>query len=113
VLLRFRRKANRRNFISGFDRKEMSMAEPVAGCGNQDRETRIASCASWQHDEASGAVRDFDAQMKFVLNTLGDSAAHLQDGTQRRECLPPPEVHGNRICCVQASRAFFTAIRTS
>lgn len=82
------------------------MAEPVEADGNQDRETRMRLCASRQQDKVSSAVRDFDAQMKIVLNALGDSAAHLQDGTQRRECLAPPtKFHGNPICCVSALRA--------
>jgi methyl-accepting chemotaxis protein len=32
-----------------------------------------------QQDKISSAIRDFDAQMKIVLNTLGDSATHLQN----------------------------------
>jgi hypothetical protein len=44
---------------------------------------------------------DFETQIKIAPNTLGDSAAYLQDVTVRREYRPPPtRFHADPKGCV-------------
>jgi hypothetical protein len=43
VPLRFRMRADQRNFIPVFDWKEMSMAQPMVADSNPDREIRMRS----------------------------------------------------------------------
>lgn len=107
MLLRFSVRADRRNFILGFDWKRISMAEPMEADDDRDRENPHApSCASRQQKPGFHRNPRLRVAMKIVLNGLGDSAAHLQDGTWLRKCLAPPtKLHGNPICCVSASRA--------
>lgn len=59
------------------------------------------STPNLQNFRQVGPALDFDAQMKIAPNTLGDSAAYLQDVTVRREYPPPPtRFHADPKGCV-------------
>jgi hypothetical protein len=99
VPLRFRMRADHRNFIPVLDWKEMSWRNQWLPTAIRIAKSACDPRVSQPQDKASGAIRHFNPQMKIMHKTLGDSAACLQDVTC--VCLAPlTEFHGKPSYCV-------------